>query len=401
MPPAVMWGDVPWTALAATITTQALATMALYSIPAVAPAIARDLGIPGEFSSMVIAAGYGSGVVSALASPDFVHRFGAVRISQFVMLCTVAMLLAASAGSVGWLALAPFLLGVGYGANAPASTHILAPRTPRKIFNLVMSVRQIGVPLGGVLAALILPPLTLAVGWRWALWVELPALVAIVFLIQLRRDEWDADRKPAHQVNFRSLIQPFRLLREDPRLRNLSIACFCYSGISLTFVALTTVHLTKHAGLDLVRAGQMLAAYQLAGTLSRPVWGWMADRLLSPSRVLALHGFGMTAAAIAAGQIGGTWSQWAVLAVAIAAGVSAGGYTGVAYAEYAHIGGARRTEATGLGTAMMFAAVLILPPIIGGMALVLGDYAIPYFLLAVLALPCAVLMWRQKLAPPR
>lgn len=389
-PAPVRWRDIPWAALAATITTQALATMAIYAIPAVA----RDLDIPGEFSSLIVAAGYGFGVTSALGSPDFIHRHGAVRVSQVAMLCAIAMLLAAASGSLLWLALAPFILGLGYGANAPASTHILAPRTPRPVFNLVMSVRQIGVPLGGVLAATILPPLTLLVGWQWALLAELPALIAVILLIQTRRADWDADRKPAHRINLASTMRPFALLREDARIRVLSIACFCYSGISLTFVALTTVHLTRHAGLDLVRAGQMLAAYQLAGTLSRPVWGWIADRFLSPARTLALHGLGMGLAAIAAGQIGPGWSQLGILAVAIAAGVTAGGYTGVAYAEYARLGGARRTEATGLGTAIMFVAVLVLPPIIGALALALGNYAVPYLVLTVLALPCFWLLWR-------
>lgn len=392
---------MPWAALAATIAAQVLATMALYSIPAVAPAMARDLGIPGEFSGMVIAAGYGSGIFSALLAADAIRRWGAVRVSQLVMLCTLAMLLAASSGSVLWLALAPFLLGLGYGANAPASTHILAPRTPRPVFNLVMSVRQIGVPLGGVGAALILPPLAVAVGWQWALMVELPAILALIVLIQLARANWDSDRREDHRFSLASVIGPFRLLREDARIRDLSIACFVYSGTSLTFVAFTTVHLTAHAGLDLVRAGQMLGVYQLAGTLSRPVWGWMADRLLSPARVLALHGFGMAAACVLTGQIGAGWSQGAILAVAVLAGVSAGGYTGVAYAQYAALAGARRTEATGIGTAVMFAAVLAMPPVVGLVVIWVGGYQLPYLVLAGLALPSAVLMWRQTVASAR
>ena len=45
--------------------------------------------------------------------------------------------------------------------------------------------------------------------------------------------------------------------------------------------------------------------------------------------------------------------------MALLAGCSAGGYTGVAYAEYAALGGARRTEATGLGTAIMFSGGML------------------------------------------
>ena len=68
--------------------------------------------------------------------------------------------LAVLGSGVSGLAFAAVVLGLGYGAAAPASTHLLVPQTPQPVFNLVMSLRQIGVPLGGVLAALILPPLT-------------------------------------------------------------------------------------------------------------------------------------------------------------------------------------------------------------------------------------------------
>jgi nitrate/nitrite transporter NarK len=164
--------------------------------------------------------------------------------------------------------------------------------------------------------------------------------------------------------------------------------------MQLCFVAFMTVQLTTTAGFNLVSAGRMLAIYQVAGTVSRPIWGWVADKLLSPSRTLALHGVGMALAAVAAGQIGPAWHGWAVLLVAVVAGCTAGGYTGVAYADYAALGGARRTEATGLGTAIMFAAVMLIPPSFGVAVTAAGGYAGPDIALAVLAAISAALLCR-------
>ena len=65
-----------------------------------------------------------------------------------------------------------------------------------------------------------------------------------------------------------------------------------------------TVHLTTVVGLDLIRAGQMLAIYQIAGSVSRPIWGWVADRYLTPIRTLGAHGVGMSVAAALSGQFG-------------------------------------------------------------------------------------------------
>jgi len=73
----------------------------------------------------------------------------------------------------------------------------------------------------------------------------------------------------------------------------------------------------------------------------------------------------MAAAALLAGSYGPAWPSWAIMAAALLAGCTAGGYTGVAYAEYAAIGGARRAEATGLGTAILFAGSMAVPPVFG------------------------------------
>ena len=389
---------MPLAPLGVTLAMQSLATMALYSVPAVAPAMARDLDVPGELSGAFIACAYGFGIFSALASPAFVHRFGAVRAVQLVLACTAAMLLAAAMGSLLSLFMATLLLGIGYGAAAPASTHLLAPRTPRLVFNMVMSLRQIGVPLGGVLAALILPPVVVRFGWQAALLAEVPLVLLMILLCEIPRRRWDDGPPSTRPILGREMLVPFQLLRQDRRILSLSIASFLFSGMSLCFVAFTTVQLTTQAGFDLVDAGRMLAVYQIAGTISRPIWGWVADRFLTPSHTLALHGFGMAASALLAGQIGMGWSGVAVFALAIFAGITAGGYTGVAYAEFAHLGGARRTEATGLGTALMFAGVLIMPPIFAALVTWTGGYATSFAVMALLSTLGAALLCRRPAA---
>jgi MFS family permease len=383
---------MPFWPLAATLAVQTLATMALYSVPAVAPEVARDLHVSGTLVGGFVATAYGVGVLSALISPGMVRRYGGVRATQAVLLAAAGMLVLAALGSgVTGLALAAVVLGLGYGAAAPASTHLLVPQTPRPVFNLVMSLRQIGVPLGGVLAALILPPLVLAVGWRGALLAEVGPVVLLIGLMEIPRARWDAGREPGRRVLGPSLLQPFALLA-DFRFLRLSVAAFIYAGLALCLVAFMTVQLTTVVGLDLVHAGQILAVYQIAGSISRPIWGWIADRLLSPARTLAVHGVGMAACAFVTGLYAPGWPAWAVLANAVVAGCTAGGYTGVAYAEYAALGGSRRTEATGLGTAILFAGGMAVPPLFGWSVVALGGYQISYIAGAAAALASGLLL---------
>ncbi len=378
--------------LTATLAVQTLATMALFSVPAAVPDIARELGVSGTFSGMFVSIVYGVGIASALLAPGFVHRYGAVRVSEIVLVAVLGLLGLAAAGSVLSLALGAVVLGLAYGAIAPASAHLLVPQTPRPVFNLVMSLRQIGVPLGGVLGALIVPPIAVTAGWRVAMAVQAVPVALLLAAMEIPRRTWDAEREPGRGLWSGIASQQVRLLREDWRLRRLSLASFVFSGVQLCFVAFTTVQLTSVARLDLVWAGFALAAYQVAGACMRPVWGWVADRYVPAARTLGLLGFGIAAVCLGMGRVGAHWPWGAVVGLALAAGATAGGYTGLAYAEYARLGGARRTEATGLGTAVMFAGVMIFPSVFGAVVKASGGYGWPYLMLAVTAAGCGLLL---------
>ena len=252
--------------------------------------------------------------------------------------------------------------------------------------NMILSLRQIGVPMGGVLAGLLVPPLVLWGGWRAALLVQIVPALLLLLLLQWPRRGWDADRTPGLPLLRGTALAPLRLLRSHPPLRRLSFTCFIYAGIQLCFIAFMTVHLTGSAGMTLLFAGQALAAYQVAGVVSRPIWGWLADRLVSARTLLALQGALMAAAALLTGQFGPGWPYLAVLPVCVLAGATASGFTGIAYAEFARLGGERRTEATGLGSACMFAGVMVLPSLFGVLVAVRSDYSVAYVSIAVLAL---------------
>ncbi len=388
----------PYAALVATTAMQTLATMAAYGVPALAPVVAKDLGVDGALTGYFVSVVYGVGIISSLLAADFIHRHGAVRAGQLVLVSALAMLIISTWGGVGALAAGAVVLGLGYGATAPSSTHLLVPRTPPRILNFVMSLRQIGVPLGGVLAGLLLPPVALLVGWQKAMLLLAAPIVLLLVALEWPRREWDRQRTPHSQSIPDGLRRLVALLRGNPEIRALTMASFIYSGVQLCFVAFMAVHLTARAGFGIVAAGQALALYQVCGVVSRPIWGWIADRAVPARWLLVAQGFVMTAAAIVAGQFGSDWPGWLVLAICAIAGASASGYTGIAYAEFARLGGARRTEATGLGSAAMFAGVLVIPSLATVLITTTGSYALAYGAVGIAAASGAVLLASRRAA---
>ena len=378
---------IPVLPLLATLLVQALCTMAVYSVPVVAPVVAVELGIPAGTVGLYAASVYGLGMASALLSPGFVHRFGAIRVSQVCLLTAMAgIATAALGGGAGAIALSALVIASGYGATAPASSHLIVKRTPPELVNIVFSIRQTGVPLGGVGAGLIIPPLLLWIGWREALLLQLLPCAVMMVALQLVRADLDADRDQGRPVFREGAFRPLRLIIEDGELRRLSLAAYIYSGAQLCFGAFLVVYLTGHVGLDLVRAGQALASYQISGVCSRIALGWLADRFVSPRLLLGSLGVVMATAAVLTGMFAADWPFLLILAVCMLAGATASGFTGIAYAEYSRLGGPGRTaEATGAGAFAMFFGSMSLPAV-ASVAISLSDsYTLVFDAVAVAA----------------
>ena len=384
--------------LATTLAVQTLSTAAAYSIPSVAPAVARDLGVNPALVGFFISMVYGVGILSALFSPPAIARYGAVLVTQAVLVATVAMLSTAATGSIAAIALSAVLMGLAYGATAPASTHLLVPRTPPAYMNLVLSIRQIGVPLGGMMASLAMPPLTLLLGWQTSLLAQLVPVLLLAIVIQLWCMGWDADRPKRDSTQKVNFFAPLAMLKTSSPLRRLSFAAFIYSGLQLCFMVFMTTQLTTKAGFDLVHAGRTLAAYQLAGVISRPIWGWLSDRVMGARWWLGIQGIAMCVMAVLAGTFSQDWPAPMIVLVCMVAGATASGFTGIAYGEYARLGGARRTEATGVGAAFMFSGVMFLPSAMSVAVALTGSYERAYAAIGVLALLAGLGMmirWRE------
>jgi ACS family hexuronate transporter-like MFS transporter len=73
-----------------------------------------------------------------------------------------------TANSVFGFAFFRFLLGIGEGLNWPGASKTVAEWFPREERSVAVAVFDSGSSVGGALAALVIPWIALAFGWRWA-----------------------------------------------------------------------------------------------------------------------------------------------------------------------------------------------------------------------------------------
>ncbi|RYY96415.1 MAG: MFS transporter, partial [Comamonadaceae bacterium] len=155
----------PWWTLVVTLAIQSLASMAAITVPVMAPVLGQVLSVSPTLVGVYVALVYAAALVASLGAGALVERFGAIRVSQASLVACAMGLAACTVPSVGTLALGAVLIGFGYGPVTPASSHVLARTTPAHRMALVFSLKQTGVPVGGVLAGALVPML-LGLGWQ-------------------------------------------------------------------------------------------------------------------------------------------------------------------------------------------------------------------------------------------
>jgi MFS family permease len=390
-----------WLSLAITLAIQSMVSMALLTLPVMAPEVARALGLSTTMVGVYVALAYAGAMASSLVSGAAVGRLGAIRISQIgLVLCALGLALCA-VPSVPAVAVGALLIGLGYGPVTPASSHLLARTTAPGRMSLVFSVKQTGVPLGGMLAGALVPGTMLLTGWQGALWWVAAGSLLCAVIAQPLRAELDADRDQRRPLALGHLAQPVRMVLSHKALSMLALCSFFFSAIQVSLTTYLVTFLHETLGFALVAAGLVMAVSQMAGVGGRIAWGYVADRFLGARRTLILLALLMAVAAVATAFLSPNLPLPVLMLVLGVFGASAIGWNGVYLAEVARQAPAGMASvATGGTLAVTFLGVVIGPAAFGALSGAVDSYRLGYAALAVPALLCGGLLWRQgRLAP--
>lgn len=371
----------PWFVVFVVTAAQTVVSMSNIILATIAPMLADALGVAPVLIGYQTSLMFGAAMLATLVGGTMALRWGAALTSQAGMgLCGAGMFLFALP-HLGYIALGSVAVGAGIGLSSPAAAHLLVKYTPSERRNLMFSIKQTGVPVGGVVTALTAPALAVSLGWQWSLAVIGAFAVAVLLLLELHRKDWDSDRRPGGSAGGET-FGGVPLVWREPSLRWVSLVALVFSGIQRCLVTFTVIYLVVEAEYGLIEAGVMLSVLQIGGSVARICWGWLADRIGSSLTVLTVICVITIASSAALMTLGPGWPKPLVYALFFVVGTAAVGWNGVYHAEAARLSPPGMVSLVAGGTAFyVFAGVLIGPAAFAASYDIIGTFSATFGLL--------------------
>ena len=371
-----------WAVLALIMAAQVMANVGPLGIPSIAPLIRESLGLSVTQAGSFLSAYYIGPALISLPAGWLADRWG-VRGAMILGqgLIAIGLFAAAAAPSFSFLVVILVLAGAGYGILNPTTTKAGMAWFPPHQRATVVGLKQIGLPGGGALGALMMPPLAIAFGWRTAVAFSAAVVGALALLTwALYRDLPDpVSAGPARaRTGFWTVLA-------NRDLWLVGISTLIFAGVQTVFLSFLVLYLRDVVELPLLVAAKYLVAAQLSGVAGRVLFGLLSDRVFGGQRriVLAIAGLGSIACALLlSGTAPGTGPG---LLVPLAAGIGffGVGWNGVQHTLMAELAGPRAAgTAVGLGLAISSLGVAVCPPVFGLVVERVGGYGFAWGTLA-------------------
>ena len=403
------WRIILALATSSMLMQQAFSYVCQIVIPFLADRLAEDFGISRAWLGLYLFIQNVTSIAAAMGCGAIIIRMGALRISQWCLYFMGGSLFVCALGILWLYPVAAILLGAA-SVSTPASSHILAKYSPKHLAPIIFSIKQTGVPVGSLIAGVLVPALLGAgiyIG-TFDLSIQLDAygtcfiIGIIVYIVALSlqplREHFDSDRKPDVKFSFSGAFQTMKIVISQPELRDLALCAFSLGGLQSVFAGFFILFMIDGLNYSELEAGSAFAIASLTAIGARILWGWLGSTYLSARTVMFGISFFAAVGGLLVGIFDTSWSYNAILLVAILYNVTSLSWHGILLAETARLSPEGNVGGiTGGVLAFTSIAMMVYPAIYGTLLALTDSYGLGFTFAAVPAMFCAFVFFYPAL----
>lgn len=329
--------------LIATLLVQITSAFLARLVPTIAPVLQDQRGMSEALIGYLYGFSTLGSIAFLLAGGPMMRRYGPIRSLQIGLVASALGIVLIAFPSSAVLFIGMLLVGLGYGPSSPAGSEVLQRYAPPQHRSLIFSIKQAGVPIGGVLSGLILPALVIGFGWQSCLIFAALVVVVCIASVQPMRASIDAERDRTQHMalsaflSWSNIMQPLRTVLALPQIAKIGMTGATLAISQGAWFAFLVTFLVAEVELSLPQAGLLFAIMQATGVPGRIVLGYIADRAGSGRMTLIIVGVASCLTSLALAFMG-PQTPFPLMALFFGiAGMTISSWNGVQLAEIARL----------------------------------------------------------------
>lgn len=392
LPPGLPTGVNPWRGRIFLLSlVHAVGTACYLSIMAMGPIIREDFAITAEQFGYFMSAVFGAQLITAIPSGVITDRLG-VGWTLFGAMLTMfsGTLLFSISEDFKAALIAAFLIGLGYSFVNPATAKGVVRWFPAQWRGTAMGLKQLGVPLGGVIGAGG-GVLAAYIEWQQVLWIAavMAFIGALLWLPLTRKPTWGVG-------GMRAIGQELLVVLTNRNMNVICCSCILLNTGQSSLFSYTALFLKDAAQASQPVAAMGVAFAQGASAFGRVGFSYLSDTVFGGRRkgvVAGVVAIGVLACGIAY-FVNPSWPHWALMALVTVMGGTIASYAALILAMTAE-----SVPENLVGSAIGFNGVawsiggIVGPPLFGRILDMTGNqYGISWIVVAVLMLLGALIL---------
>ncbi|MGN8344215.1 MFS transporter [Pseudomonas sp. SMV71] len=377
-----------WVILAIATIAQACACFFIQGFGSIAINIKTEMALSNWQIGMLISAAQLIPLAGLLVAGELLDRYSERLIVGIGTIIVGAALCAtALANSYIEMVILFTILGLGYSTAQPGGSKSVSNWFTSKQLGFAMGIRQAGLPLGGAMAAILLPFIVSRSSVQAAFLASgVVALFGATLFMLLYKTPEQQITAPNKQTNIRSIIATRLLIATDPSMRTIMLSGASLTASQYAISVFLVLHLHTSLGIDAITATTMFFVVLGAGIVGRIALAAWSDRCTAGRYYPVLICLGAVTLILTLLPFLVTKNIIIMGTVMALTGFFAYGWYGpwVAYvAETAPID--RKGFALGMAMTANQISVVLVPPMVGLSRDSFGTYAYGWWALAIVS----------------